>query len=166
MPRPCCAVASRWCIPTRIGQRRCKGQASSILTIREWALAAGEWFTSQEIDAASKVAVLGETVRAQLFGSVDPVGQVIQVGNVPFRVMGVLEAKGQSAWGQDQDDIILIPYTTMQKKVWKTTSIHSILAAAGSSALNCHRPSNRSLPCCASVTACSPGRKTIFLSSL
>src|SRR5262244_2051725 len=104
-------------------------------TIREWALAAGEWFSSQEIDAASKVAVLGETVRAQLFGSADPVGQVIQVGNVPFRVMGVLEAKGQSAWGQDQDDIILIPYTTMQKKVWRWTgSISNILAAAASNA--------------------------------
>src|SRR5262249_18219446 len=99
-------------------------------TIREWALAAGEWFSSQEVDAASKVTVLGETVRAQLFGSVDPIGQVIQVGNVPFRVMGVLEAKGQSAWGQDQDDIILIPYTTMQQKVWKWTGISAILAAA------------------------------------
>src|SRR5262252_1854934 len=104
-----------------------QGTGVEYLTIREWAVVAGEWFTAQEVDAASKVAVLGETVRAQLFGSVDPVGQVIQVGNIPFRVMGVLEAKGQSAWGQDQDDIILIPYTTMQKKVWKTTSIHSIL---------------------------------------
>ena len=90
-------------------------------------LASGEWFTSQEIDAASKVAVLGETVRAMLFGSVDPVGQDHR-SNIPFRVMGLLEPKGQSAWGQDQDDIILIPYTTMQKKVWRTTSIHSILA--------------------------------------
>ncbi len=103
-------------------------------TIREWAMASGEWFTSQEIDAASKVAVLGETVRAMLFGSVDPVGQIIQVGNKPFRVMGVLEPKGQSAWGQDQDDIILIPYTTMQIKIWKTSSISGILAAAGSNA--------------------------------
>jgi putative ABC transport system permease protein len=111
-----------------------QGTGLEYLTIREWSLASGEWFSSQEIDAASKVAVLGETVRAQLFGSVDPVGQVIQVGNVPFRVMGVLEPKGQSAWGQDQDDIILIPYTTMQKKVYKWTGISSILAAAGSSA--------------------------------
>ena len=103
-------------------------------SIREWALASGEWFTSQEIDAASKVAVLGETVRAMLFGSVDPVGQVMQMNNRPFRVIGVLEPKGQSAWGQDQDDIIFIPYTTMQKKMWGVTHIHSILAAAGSNA--------------------------------
>jgi putative ABC transport system permease protein len=102
--------------------------------IREWAMAAGEWFTSQDLDAASKVAVLGHTVRAMLFGSVDPVGQVMQMNNIPFRVIGVLEPKGQSAWGQDQDDMIFIPYTTMQKKVWRATHIHSILAAAGSSA--------------------------------
>ena len=103
-------------------------------SIREWALASGEWFTSQEIDVASKVAVLGETVRAMLFGSVDPVGQVMQMNNRPFRIIGVLEAKGQSAWGQDQDDIIFIPYTTMQKKMWGVSHIHGILAAAGSNA--------------------------------
>jgi putative ABC transport system permease protein len=101
-------------------------------TIREWALASGEWFSSQEIDAASKVAVLGETARVQLFGSVDPVGQMIQMGNIPFRVMGVLEPKGQSAWGQDQDDIIFVPITTMQKKLSRWSGIHNILAAAGS----------------------------------
>jgi len=112
-----------------------QGTGIEYLTIREWAMAAGGWFTLQEIDTASTVAVLGETVRAQLFGSVNPVGQIIQVGNIPFRVMGVLEAKGQSAWGQDQDDIILIPYTTMQKKVWRWTgSLSNILAAAGSKA--------------------------------
>jgi putative ABC transport system permease protein len=102
--------------------------------IREWAMAAGEWFTSQDLDAASKVAVLGQTVKAMLFGSVDPVGQVVQMNNIPFRVIGVLEPKGQSAWGQDQDDMIFIPFTTMQKKVWRATHIHSILVAAGSSA--------------------------------
>src|SRR5262249_24023920 len=103
-------------------------------SIREWALASGECFTSQDIDAASKVVVLGETVRAMLFGSIDPVGQVLQMNNRPFRIIGVLEPKGQSAWGQDQDDILFIPYTTMQKKMWGVSYIHSILAAAGSNA--------------------------------
>jgi putative ABC transport system permease protein len=79
------------------------------------------------------VAVLGQTVKAMLFGSVDPVGQVVQMNNIPFRVIGVLEPKGQSAWGQDQDDMIFIPYTTMQRKVWRATHIHSMLVAAGSS---------------------------------
>ena len=102
-------------------------------TIREWPLASGNWFTSQDIDAASKVAVLGETVRAMLFGSADPVGQAIQIKNMPFSVIGVLAPKGQSAWGQDQDDIIFIPYTTAQKKLIGTRAIHAILASAGSS---------------------------------
>src|SRR5438876_12020806 len=69
-----------------------------------------------------------------LFGSVDPVGQVMQIKNLPFRIIGVLAPKGQSAWGQDQDDIIFIPYTTAQKKVIGTSVIYAILAAAGSTA--------------------------------
>jgi len=101
--------------------------------IFEWSLASGEWFTSQDIYAASKVAVVGDTVREMLFGSVDPVGQVMQIKNLPFRIIGVLAPKGQSAWGQDQDDIIFIPYTTAQKKVIGTSAIYAILAAAGSS---------------------------------
>jgi putative ABC transport system permease protein len=102
--------------------------------IREWPLASGEWFTSQDVDAASKVAILGETVRQMLFEGVEPLEQVLQIKNMPFRVIGVLEPKGQSAWGQDQDDIIFIPYTTAQKKVIGTTVIYNILATAGSSA--------------------------------
>ena len=111
-----------------------QGTGVEYLNIFDWPLASGEWFTSQDIDAASKVAVLGDTVREMLFGNVDPVGQVMQIKNIPFRVVGVLEPRGQSAWGQDQDDIIFVPYTTAQKKVIGTTSIYAILAAAGSSA--------------------------------
>ena len=98
-----------------------QGTGVEYLNIFDWPLASGEWFTSQDIDAASKVAVLGDTVREMLFGSVDPVGQVMQIKNMPFRVIGVLEPKGQSAWGQDQDDIIFVPYTTAQKKVIGTS---------------------------------------------
>ena len=78
--------------------------------------------------------MLGNTVREMLFDSVDPVGQVMQIKNMPFRVIGVLESRGQSAWGQDQDDVIFVPYTTAQKKIIGTSSIYAILAAAGSSA--------------------------------
>jgi putative ABC transport system permease protein len=98
--------------------------------IREWPLVSGGWFTQQDVDAAGKVAVLGQTVADMLFGSMDPVGQVIQMRNMPFRVVGLLAAKGQSTMGQDQDDTIFIPYTTAQKQVIGTTSIHTILAAA------------------------------------
>jgi putative ABC transport system permease protein len=103
-------------------------------SIRQWPLADGTWFAAQEIIAASKVAVLGETVRVMLFGSLDAVGQVMHINKVPFRVLGVLEPKGQSAWGQDQDDVIFVPITTMQKKLWWTTHISNILVTAGSGA--------------------------------
>lgn len=111
-----------------------QGTGVEYLDIREWAMASGEWFTSQDVDAASKVAVLGETTKSMLFGSADPIGQVMQIKNLPFRVIGVLESKGQSAWGQDQDDIIFIPFTTMQKKIYGGNWLHAILVSAGSSA--------------------------------
>jgi putative ABC transport system permease protein len=102
--------------------------------IREWHVLSGDWFTSQDIDAAAKVAVLGETVRAMLFGSLDPVGQVMQIKNLPFKVVGVLAPKGQTAWGQDQDDYLFVPYTTAQKKLTGGTHLHAILASANSRA--------------------------------
>jgi putative ABC transport system permease protein len=98
--------------------------------IREWPLLAGDWFTQQDIDAAAKVAVLGGTVAEMLFGSMDPVGQVIRIRDLSFKVIGVLAPKGQSAWGQDQDDTIIIPYTTAQKRVLRVPYIHGILASA------------------------------------
>ena len=101
--------------------------------IREWPLLAGSWFTQQDVDAAAKVAVLGKTVGEMLFGSMDPVGQVIRIKNMPFKVIGILAPKGQSAWGQDQDDIVFIPYTTAQKRVLGIPYIHGILASATSS---------------------------------
>ena len=98
--------------------------------IREWPLVSGSWFTQQDVDAAGKVAVLGQTVADWLFGSMDPVGQVIQMKNMPFKVVGLLTPKGQSTQGQDQDDIVFIPYTTAQKKLIGITHIYSILASA------------------------------------
>jgi putative ABC transport system permease protein len=98
--------------------------------IREWSLASGNWFTQQDVDAAGKVAVIGGTVAEMLFGGMDPVEQVMQINNMPFKVVGVLYRKGHSPSGQDQDDIIFIPYTTAQKKVIGTTRVYSILASA------------------------------------
>jgi putative ABC transport system permease protein len=99
-------------------------------SIREWPIESGSWFTQQDVDAAGKVAVLGQTVAQWLFGNLDPVGQVIQMKNMPFRVIGVLAPKGQSTQEQDQDDIAFIPYTTAQKKLIGITHIYSILASA------------------------------------
>lgn len=100
--------------------------------IREWSLLSGSWFTQQDIDAAGKVAVLGRTVADMLFGSMDPVGQVIQIKNMPFKVAGLLAPKGQSTQGQDQDDIIFIPYSTAQKKIIGISHIYTILLSATS----------------------------------
>jgi putative ABC transport system permease protein len=93
------------------------GATPDYLVAREWPMAAGRMFGEEDVDAATKVAVLGETVVRSLFGDADPLGQTIRIRKVPFTVIGVLEAKGQSAWGQDQDDLILIPISTAKKKV-------------------------------------------------
>jgi putative ABC transport system permease protein len=93
------------------------GVTPEYLVAREWAVASGKVFGPEDVDSAAKVAVLGETVVKNLFGDSDPLGQTIRIKKVPFTVVGVLEPKGQSAWGQDQDDTILIPIATAKKKV-------------------------------------------------
>jgi len=87
------------------------------LLVREWSLESGRAFTHQDVDGATKVALLGQTVAENLFGDTDPLGQIIRIKKVPFTVVGVLAAKGQSAWGQDQDDIVVIPLSTAKRKV-------------------------------------------------
>jgi len=94
-----------------------QGTTPDYIDAREWGIANGRMFGIQDVDSAAKVAVLGETVSQSLFGGTDPVGQTIRIKKVPFTVVGVLEPKGQSAWGQDQDDLILIPLSTAKKKV-------------------------------------------------
>jgi putative ABC transport system permease protein len=94
-----------------------QGVTPDYLIAREWEVANGKMFAPEDVDAAAKVAVLGETVWRNLFDTSDPVGQTIRIKNVPFTVTGVLEPKGQSAFGQDQDDVILIPISTAKKKV-------------------------------------------------
>ena len=97
------------------------GTTSSMLVIRDWPIASGRAFTDQDIRNATKVAILGQTVVENLFGSIDPVGQMIRIKKVPFMVIGVLDRKGQSPQGQDQDDTIYIPVTTAQKKIFGTS---------------------------------------------
>src|SRR5262249_22015115 len=94
-----------------------QGVTPDYLNAREWGVANGKMFGPEDVDSAAKVAVLGETVWTSLFGETDPVGQTIRIKKVPFIVVGVLEAKGQSSFGQDQDDVILIPISTAKKKV-------------------------------------------------
>jgi putative ABC transport system permease protein len=94
------------------------GTTPEALEIREWPLSSGRSFTQQDVDGATKVCLLGKTVADNLFGGIDPVGQVIRIKNVPFTVIGVLAPKGQSTQGQDQDDTIIVPLTTAQKKLF------------------------------------------------
>jgi putative ABC transport system permease protein len=94
-----------------------QGVTPDYMTIRDYTMLSGQFFTSQDVDAAAKTAVLGDTVAQNLFGDQDPTGQVVIIKNVPFTVAGVLTPKGQSPTGQDQDDVILLPISTATQKV-------------------------------------------------
>ena len=97
------------------------GTTPGMLNVRDWPLASGRSFTQQDVRSATKVCLLGQTVAENLFGDMDPVGQVIRIKKIPFTVIGVLTPKGQTPQGQDQDDTIYVPVTTAQKKLFGTT---------------------------------------------
>ena len=96
------------------------GTTPGMLIVRDWELSSGRPFSQQDVKSATKVCLLGQTVVDNLFGDQNPVGQSIRIKNVPFTVIGVLERKGQSPQGQDQDDAIYVPVTTAQKKLFGT----------------------------------------------
>jgi putative ABC transport system permease protein len=96
------------------------GTTSDYLAIRDWGYRGIRAFSEQDITSAAKVCLLGNTVANKLFGAEDPVGAVIRIQKVPFRVLGVLDEKGQNPMGQDQDDTVLVPITTAQKKLVKS----------------------------------------------
>jgi len=95
-----------------------QGASPAYFAVRNWPLASGEYFGSRDEETANRVVVLGQTVVENLFGpGEDPLGAVIRVKDVPFRVIGVLERKGQTTWGQDQDDTVVIPFSTAERRV-------------------------------------------------
>jgi len=101
--------------------------------IRSWPAKFGQFFTAQDVTGAQKVAVLGSVVSDTLYGpDVDPTGQIIRIRNQPFKVIGVMSSKGQSAMGQDQDDTVFVPYTTVQKKLLGQQHINNITVSASS----------------------------------
>jgi putative ABC transport system permease protein len=97
------------------------GTKPGMLTVRDWPLALGRPFTEQDVKSSTKVCLLGQSVVDNLFGDMNPIGQVIRIKKIPFTVIGVLSVKGQSPQGQDQDDIIYVPVTTAQKKLFGTS---------------------------------------------
>jgi putative ABC transport system permease protein len=109
-----------------------QGENEDFVAIRNWPLSSGENFTARDVQVADKVALLGATVAQTLFLDQDPVGQIVRVKNLPFRVVGVLAAKGQGTFGQDQDDLIVAPYTTVQKKLLGVTFLQSVTLSATS----------------------------------
>ena len=102
------------------------GEAPEYFEIRQWDITEGTGFTEQDVRSAAKVAVIGETVARQLFGEDDPIGQIMRVRNVPFQIVGRLKPKGTSVMGTDQDDVVVVPYTTVMKRLSGSTNLRMI----------------------------------------
>jgi putative ABC transport system permease protein len=102
------------------------GESEDYFDLRQWPFTDGAPFTSQDILKATKVAVIGQTVATQLYGNQSPVGQIIRIKNVPFVVTGVLSPRGLSVMGSDQDDVIVLPYTSAMKRVTGGTMLRGI----------------------------------------
>jgi putative ABC transport system permease protein len=107
-----------------------RGVTPEFLQIRRWNLRLGAFFTDADVEAAAPVCVLGQTVLDNLFGNEDPIGKVLRVQSMPCKVIGVLRAKGFSATGQDQDDFIVMPFTTAQKRITGTFWLDDIFCSA------------------------------------
>jgi len=110
------------------------GVSTDYQVIRDWPLASGTFFTQDDQRALRKVVVLGSTVAEALYAGMDPIGERLQLRSVPFTVIGVLAAKGQTATGTDQDDVVLVPYTTAQARLSGRSFIAQILASTASPA--------------------------------
>jgi len=106
------------------------GEEVDYLQIRSWPLADGTMFTEQDQNTKAKVAVIGHTIVEQLFPDTDPIGQTIRLSNVPYRVIGVLTPKGVNAFGQDQDDVVILPITTHISRFNKVKNLKAILVQA------------------------------------
>ena len=106
------------------------GSTNGFLSVRDWSLSAGRRFTDGELRAGKAVCIIGTTVRDALFGGRDPIGATIRLGKISFNVIGVLAAKGQSAFGSDQDDLVLIPLRTLQRRLAGNSDISAIYVSA------------------------------------
>ena len=108
-----------------------QGVNPEFLGIRDWQLQAGVMFTDNDVKTAAKVCLIGQTVKINIFSSgEDPVGKIIRFNKIPFKIIGVLSPKGENTFGQDQDDIILAPFTTVQKRILAITFVQTIYASA------------------------------------
>ncbi len=112
------------------------GEGVDYLTLRQWNLEDGSMFTEQDVRSAAKVTLIGKTTAQQLFNDENPIGKVVRVRNVPFTIVGLLSSKGLSVMGTDQDDVLIMPYTTAMKRVSGSTTLRGIsVQVANASAL-------------------------------
>jgi putative ABC transport system permease protein len=111
---------------------RAYGASPEYTQIRNWPVVQGSSFSQRDVDVAANVCVIGHTIVTEIFGDEDPVGKVIRVKSLPFRVLGVLETKGQSPTGEDQDDVMIMPYTTVEKKISGNYWLQLIMVSATS----------------------------------
>jgi putative ABC transport system permease protein len=112
-----------------------QGESPEYFDIRQWPVITGAAFTAQDVRSANKVAVIGKTIADQLYPGENPIGQIVRVKNVPFIVVGMLTPKGLSVQGQDQDDLIIVPYTSAMKRVQRVTTLGSIIVQAAKPSL-------------------------------
>src|SRR6266404_4977125 len=110
---------------------RIYGESADYFDLRQWPLADGVPFTAQDVRSANKVCVIGRTTATQIYGNEDPVGQILRVKNVPFTITGLLTAKGFSTQGPDQDDVVVMPYTSAMKRVLGGTTLRAINVQVG-----------------------------------
>jgi len=111
------------------------GGNEEYLEIKSWSIVSGRNITDSEAKGSAKVCLIGRTVADELFGEgIDPTGETVRFKNIPFKIIGVLKEKGQNSFGQDQDDVIIAPYTTVQKRILAQTHIQSIQMSARSAA--------------------------------
>jgi putative ABC transport system permease protein len=102
------------------------GESGDYFTLRQWPLQDGSPFTEQDVRSANKVAVIGQTIVDQLYPGENPIGQVLRIKNAPFIIVGVLKAKGMSMMGSDQDDVVVVPYSSAMKRLFGMTTVRTI----------------------------------------
>ena len=108
------------------------GESPDYLIIRDWKLAAGRMFTEREVRAAARIALIGSETATELFGPLEPLGQTVRIKNIPFVITGVLMSKGAGMGGQNQDDRIIVPYTTVMKRLTGDRYLRSVNVQIGS----------------------------------
>jgi putative ABC transport system permease protein len=112
-----------------------QGIAPEYQQIRDWKIVDGRFITQADVESTAKVALIGQTVAYNLFGDENPIDNIIRIKKIPFQIVGVLGAKGQSGMGNDQDDVVMVPYTTMMKRIMGVTYIQQIIVGATSADL-------------------------------